>query len=182
MADPGRMRALQEELLSRRINDWYDKVFSWQWAFLVIMLIIPWIIWWKIVDKRRIAEIFSLGLLVAIISSLLNGNGLNLMLWSYPYTLIPISPRAYSFSFSVLPVSFMILYQYWPGWKSFALATLLFAGVTAFIVQPLLSLAGIYKLINWNYLYSFLALLIIGFGSRYLHHLVLERSPKIKEI
>ena len=182
MADPGRMRALQEELLSRRISEWYDRVFSWQWGLLLIMLIIPWIIWWKIVDRQRIAEIFSFGLLVSVVSSLMNGNGLNLLLWSYPYTLTPVSPRAYSFSMSVLPVSFMILYQYWPRWKSFACATILFAGVTAFIVQPLLSLAGIYRLINWNYLYSFLALLIVGFGSRYLHHLVLHRGSKAKEV
>lgn len=176
-----RMMDLQEELLSLRISDWNDKVFSWQWAFLALMLILPWIIWWKIVDRRRIAEIFSLGLLVSLISSLLNGNGLNLLLWSYPYKLLPFSPRAYSFSLSVIPVTFMLLYQYLPKLRSFVVGTALIAGTTAFIVQPLLSLAGIYKLMKWNYFYSFLVLLSMGIGSWFVHHLILYRSFKLRE-
>lgn len=178
MIDAQQTMRLQEELLALRIADWYDKLSSWQFAFLVVLLIVPWIIWWKMADRNRITEIFTLGLLASIISSLLNGNGLNLMLWSYPYTLLPFSPRAYSFSLSAIPVTFMLLYQYLPKWKSYAIGVTIIAGVTAFLLQPLFSLAGIYKLIKWNYFYSFLALLFIGFLARMIQEKVLQSALK----
>jgi len=171
-----RVMDLQKELLSLRISDWYDKLFSWQMAFMVIMLVLPWVIWWKIADRRRLVEIFSFGLLISVISSFFNGNGLNLLLWSYPYRLLPFSPRAYTFSLSVIPVSFMILYQYFPKWKSFTFSTTLLAAITAFILQPIFSLVGFYRLINWNYFNSFLALLSIGLMSRLVHQTVVQRA------
>ena len=142
------------------------------------MLMVPWVIWWNVVDRKRITEIFAFGLLTSLVSSLMNGNGLNLLLWSYPYHLLPFSPRAYSFSLSVLPVAFMIIYQYWTRVRSFALAIGVFLAAVAFIVQPLLSWANIYKLIDWNYLYSFLSLLLVGFASRLVHHTIIKQGFK----
>lgn len=56
MADANRMMELQQELLSLRTIDWYEKVFSLQWFFLVFLLIVPWIIWWRLVKRKHIAE------------------------------------------------------------------------------------------------------------------------------
>jgi hypothetical protein len=176
MVDPNRMMQLQQELLSLRISDWYDKVISLQWFFLVLLLIVPWIIWWRFVDRNRIIEIFSFGLLLSAISSVLNANGINLMLWTYPYKLLPFSSRAYSFSLSALPVAYMFLYQYFPRWRSFATATVVLAAVIAFIIQPIFSMLDIYRLIKWNYFYSFLALIFMGLGARLLHQFVLQRK------
>jgi len=176
-----RMMELQQELLALRVSDWYDKVVSFQWVFLMLLLILPWFIWWKIVDRRQIAEIFSYGLLVSTISSFFNGNGLNLMLFSYPYKLLPFSPRVYSFSLSVIPVTYMLLYQYFNTWKSFIVANLVVSASAAFIVQPLLAWLDIYKLIKWNYFYSFLLLLLIGVGGRYVHQLVLRKTIRDKK-
>lgn len=169
---------LQRQVLALRISDWYDKVVSWQYALLIVLLLVPWIIWWKLVDRKRIIEIFAFGLLVSTVSSFFNSNGLTLMLWSYPYHLLPFSPRAYSFSLAVIPVAFMLIYQYFPKRTAFAVAITVLSAATAFIVQPLLKLANIYKLINWNYFYSFLALLMIASISGIIHHLVMQRALK----
>ncbi len=174
--DTSRMMELQQELLALRIADWYDKVISFQWFLLLAMLILPWIIWWKIVDRRQIAEIFSYGILVSIISSLFNSNGLNLLLFSYSYNLLPFSPRAYSFSLSVIPVTYMLLFQYFKTWKSFAIATIAVAAISAFGVQPIFAWLDIYKLITWNYLYSFLVLLLIGLGGKVVHQMVIGKG------
>lgn len=181
MVDQNRVMELQQELLALRISDWHDKVFSFQWLLIVFLLVVPWIVWWKLVDRKRTAEIFSFGLLISLVSSVLNGNGLNLMLWSYPYKLIPSSPRAYSFSLSALPVIYMLLYQYFPRWRSFTAATVAMSATVAFIVQPIFSWLNIYQLIKWNYFYSFLSLLFIGMVVRLIQQLVLQRGNKIEE-
>ncbi|MDD3023936.1 MAG: hypothetical protein PHE26_08565 [Syntrophomonadaceae bacterium] len=180
MADSTRIMNLQETLLSLRIADWNDKVISFQYFFLVVLLILPWVIWWKVADRKRITEIFAFGLLISVISSFLNGNGLNLLLWSYPYSLLPSSERAYVFSLSALPVAFMIIYQYYPRLMRFGIATLIFSAFMAFVVQPILSLLDLYKLNNWNYFYSFLSLLFLSLVSKLIHQKVLHRGYNIR--
>ena len=175
MADPNRIMELQQELLQLRVSDWYDKVISFQWFFLVFLIIVPWIIWWRLVDRKNIAKIFSFGMLITAMSSFFNGIGLNLLLWSYPYKLLPFSPRMYV-TFSVLPVTFMLMYQYFRTWKSFTIANAIMAFIFAFILQPILKWLGMYTLIKWNYFYSFVIYIIMGLGSRLLLQVILQRE------
>lgn len=176
MADANRMMELQQQLLALRISDWYEKVISFQWFFLVFLLIVPWIILWRLVKRKYIAEILSFGLLITAMSSFLNGNGLNLLLWSYPYKLLPFSPRAYAISYSVLPVTFMLMYQYFRTWKSFATANVIMATIFAFILQPILKWMGMYTMINWSYFYSFAIYIMMGLGLRLLLQVILQRE------
>ncbi|MFA4884762.1 MAG: CBO0543 family protein [Desulfotomaculaceae bacterium] len=181
MADPNRMMELQQELLALRISDWYEKVISFQWFFLVFLLIAPWIIWWRFVNRKNIAEIFSFGLLISVISSFLNATGLQLLLWSYPYKLLPYSSRAFSISYSVLPVIFMLMYQYFRTWKSFATANVIMALIFAFILQPILKWMGMYTMINWSYFYSFAIYIMMGLGLRLLLQVILQRELMVIE-
>lgn len=169
---------LNQQLLALRIADWHDKVISWQWFLLLIFLLLPWYLWWKMVDRRRIIEIFAYGLVVATISGLFNGNFLHLGLFSYPYPLLPINPRAYAFSLSVLPVINMLVYQYFEGWKSFAVASVVVSVLIAFIAQPVLVWMHMYKLIKWNYFYSFLILLVVSLGAKLINQLMVNKSIK----
>lgn len=181
MADANRMMELQQELLSLRTIDWYEKVFSLQWFFLVFLLIVPWIIWWRLVKRKHIAEILSYGLLISATSSFLNGNGLNLLLWSYPYRLLPFSPSMYIISYSVLAVTFMLMYQYFRTWKSFATANVIMASIYAFIFQPILKWIGMYTMINWSYFYSFVLYIMMGLGLRLLLQAILQRELMVPE-
>jgi hypothetical protein len=171
------MMELQQELLSLRISGWYEKVFSFQWFFIVFLIIVPWIIWWRLVNKKYIAEIFSFGLLIAILDATLNEIGLGLQLWKAPYTLAPVPPRWYAPAYSYLPVTFMLIYQYFRTWKSFTIATMVLAAVSAFVFQPILTWLGIFILVKWNYFYSFLTFIAAGLGMRLLHQAVLQRAP-----
>ncbi len=179
MADANRMMELEQEITALRISDWYEKVFSFQWFFIVFLLIIPWIIWWKLVNRKQIAEIFSFGLMITATSSLLNGIGLQLPLWTYPYKLLPYTGSMYMPSYSVLPVTFMLLYQYFRSWKSFSIATIVIASIFAFILQPFLSLLGMYTMINWSYFYSFVIYILMGLGLRLLLQVILQRKPML---
>ncbi len=182
MADANRMMELQQELLALSISDWYEKLFSFQWFVIVFILVVPWIIWWKLVNKKYIAEIFSFGLLILAVGSFLNGIGTQYF-WSYPYTLLPGLPRVYMITYSVLPVVFMLLYQYFRAWKSFAIATIVSGLVGAFVLQPIMVWLDMMTFIRWNYFYSFLAYIVAGLAVRLLHQAVLHKGPiPIKDV
>lgn len=41
---------------------WFDNTFlRWEWWVLIALTIIPWIVWWKFVDKKRIYELLTYG-------------------------------------------------------------------------------------------------------------------------
>lgn len=181
MVDQQYVAGLQRELLALKIADWYDKVSSWQWALVVLLLIVPWIIWWKYVDRKNVSQILVFGLIVALLSSFLNANGLNLLLWSYPYRLLPFSDRLYSVSYTVIPVIMMFLYQFFPGWRPFTASLVVTAAVIAFVAQPVLAAMGMYKIIQWNYFYSFLTLIFIGVSSRFTQQALLKEAVGEKQ-
>lgn len=174
MAAADRMLELHKELLSLRISDWHDKVFSFQWFFIVFLIIAPWVIWWRLANKKYITEIFCFGLLIMVTAITLNDIGLQLLLWKDPFTLFPVPNRWYAPAYSFLPVLFMLTYQYFTTWKSFTVATVVVAAVSAFVLQPILTWMGIFILIKWNYLYSFLIFVFSGLGIRLLLQTILQ--------
>lgn len=56
-----------------------------QWWLLLAFLIVPWLIWVKVVDKKRKLEIVVVGLFVALATTLLDLLGYNLNFWEYPF-------------------------------------------------------------------------------------------------
>ncbi|WP_432401297.1 CBO0543 family protein [Wukongibacter sp. M2B1] len=157
---------LQEKLTNLEHQHWIDYVvFSLNWWILLVTLILPWFIWWKICDKRYIKELLIYGLFIMVVSSTLDDLGLALSLWSYPYQLLQVADRLNSVDLSALPICYMTIFQFFPKWKSFIISNLIFSLSCAFIFEPLLVLLGIYKTLTWKYLYSFpiyFAIAIIG--------------------
>lgn len=133
----------------------YAELNTWQWWLSLGLTILPWVIWWKLCDKKRVFEILGFGLFIIMIAVFIDVAGSELVLWNYPRRLLPIVPRLWPFDFTIAPVTFMLLYQYFPKWKSFLIASALISGVLAFIAEPLLVLLKLYELITWKYIYSF---------------------------
>lgn len=134
---------------------WFNNVvFTYQWWLLVAITIIPFVIWWKIVERRRFFEIATYGLLVALLSGLLDAIGVETDAWEYKYDLLPLLDVFIAYDITVLPVCYMIIYQYFSTWRSFAIAHIIVAFVFAFIAEPLLIWLDIYQLIKWKHIYS----------------------------
>jgi len=131
------------------------ELFSFQFWFLLAMLIIPWFIWWKLVDKRRFLEIMSYGFLVIISATFLDDVGCQINLWEYHYDIEPLFPRLIPMNFTMLPISYMFVYQYFTEWKPFIIANIIAAAIYAFIGEPIFVMLKIYNLINWKHIYSF---------------------------
>lgn len=129
-------------------------LFTFQWWVLLFVLVIPWIIWWRYADKRRIDQILLFGSLLMILVIMLDDCGVELHFWSYPYELINILPGLVPIDQGIIIVAHMFLYQYFPKWKKLIVANTVMAIIFTCIFEPLTVWLGIYKLDHWRYIYS----------------------------
>ncbi len=168
---------LENELTRLRIENWLHRdLFSYQWWLLIATLIIPWLIWWKWVNKTKLIEITLFGTIVFIIAFFLDATMSEMGLWEYNFYVIPYWPRLITADFSIIPVTYMFIYQYFKQWKNFLTAMLGVSIFFAFVGEPLLVWLNIYTLHKWRHVYS----LPIYFGMavlvKYLTQLIIDHN------
>ncbi|PLT34073.1 CBO0543 family protein [Bacillus sp. V5-8f] len=163
------MRKIEDKLLHIDINHWLEyEVFTWQWWMLVVFLIMPWIIWFFLVKRDHIIQTFLFGMFILIITKLFDVIGLQYGLWEYPIQLLPIIPRGLPFDMSMVPVAFMLLYQYFNTWKTYLIAQILMAVLYAFIGETFSEWVQVVSYIRWNYIFSFFYYILVGVGTRFI--------------
>lgn len=147
---------LHKELTELRQKFWlHYNLFTLQWWLLLALLIIPWVIWWRLVDKKRLKEILLYGVSMSFLVFLLDHIGYELNLWVYPYKPFPILPESLAFDLGILPVLHMLLFQYYTRWRPYIIANILMATVFVFLCEPISVWIGLYKTLDWKYMYSF---------------------------
>lgn len=132
-------------------------LFTWQWWVSLAMIVIPWVIWGIFRNRESSARIFSAGLLVMVLSEILDTVGVSFGKWAYPVKLVPVATINFSFRLSVLPVFVMLLLQYKPSFNPY-LKAVIFGGLSAYVGIPVLGMIDLYKKIDWAYTYSFFIL------------------------
>lgn len=151
------------ELSYARIDNWLDTDFlTWGWWLELGVLIVSVTIFWKLVDKKRLFELTYHVISAGVIVIWLDQVGFELGLWYYPVDLIPVFPPATAFDYTLLPVAYTLIYQYCPKWPRFLMATLIMAGVVAFLMEPMAHRWGFYELVKWKYYYGFPVYIAIG--------------------
>ncbi|MFC0469044.1 CBO0543 family protein [Halalkalibacter kiskunsagensis] len=149
------IRNIQQQFYDLKVEYWLtENLFTFQWWLLLLVLFIPWFIWWRFVDKKRMTQILLFGTLLMILVMMMDDLGVETQLWSYPYQLVNIMPRLIAIDQGIIIVAHMLLYQYFPKWKKFIVANTIMAIVFTFIFEPFTVWLGIYKLENWRYIYS----------------------------
>ncbi|MBM7693942.1 hypothetical protein JOC77_003386 [Peribacillus deserti] len=139
------------------LEHWYHNVlFSSNWWLLLCCTLIPYLIWWKLADKGRLFEILSYGMLTAIISCFFDTIGVDLGLWDYPSNLFPLVPFFVPADFTAIPVTSMLLFQYFTSWKTFFAASVGLAVVFAYIFEPLFIKLQIFEMYDWKHIYGFI--------------------------
>jgi hypothetical protein len=131
-----------------------QSVLTYPWWILVALTVVPLVVWWRFVDKKRLFEIMTYGLLVSFVAGLLDAIGVETDAWEYKYDLVPLLDVFIAYDISVLPVSYMLVYQRYKNWRSFIMAHVVLAFVFAFVAEPLLVWLDIYQLIGWKHIYS----------------------------
>lgn len=146
----------------------YDDFRKWTWWLQLVVGIIPLLIWWKIVDRKRLLEIIVYGLLVNVTSIILDTLGYATVIWDYPDRFLPALPSIIPIDVVVVPVTFMIVYQYCNTWKSFVTVITGIALLYAFVAEPLMVALNLYTLIHWKYIYSFPIYIVMAVVLRML--------------
>ncbi|MBD1382961.1 CBO0543 family protein [Metabacillus arenae] len=153
---------LQEQLFFN------DVLFSFQWWILVLISIFLWVIWSLVVDKSRLQPILLFGLIISLLAVVLDDIGYSLTWWHYPYNLIYITNILIPIDMTVIPVSYMLLYQFFGTWKSFLIALSLDCLFAAFVIEPIFSKLEIYLLLHWEFWYSVPIYLVMGVFAKWL--------------
>jgi hypothetical protein len=163
------LMALQQRYADLAIENWLsDAVFNSSWWFLLILTVVPWLIFVKLLDRNRTLQIWSFGLIVIIITSFTDDLGSELSAWVYPIKFVPIGLLALPFDFSIIPVACMLLYQYFNTWKTFSIALVGQAAIFAFIGEPISVMLGTVTYLKWNYIYSFIFYIVTGLSARFI--------------
>ncbi|MFB3166880.1 CBO0543 family protein [Neobacillus sp. 179-C4.2 HS] len=153
----GQLRTLWQDYWTQEV------VFTYQWWIMILTLLIPFFLWWKLVDKTRIREISLVGLIVSCIALILDQIGSSLGFWTYPFTLTPLERDLWAVAdFSVMPFFYMMLYQWFPKWKSYLVAIIIFSLFSAFVGEKIFQWLGIYKLLKWKHIYSIPPYILLG--------------------
>ncbi len=154
---------LHEEIiqLKEKLNDlfveryWKSEIFSPIWWLSVALIILPMILWWRIVNKKRLLEICVFGLLTNIIATFLDIGLSDHMMWEYPVRVLPQVALFLPVDYVIVPVTGMVLYQKFHAWGKFFLASTAASALMSFVGEPLAVRIGMYELFEWKYIYSF---------------------------
>lgn len=159
------------------IEHWVKyEVFTWQWLIGIACVVIPLLLWWKVVDRRRILEITVFGLLVTILATFLDVTGSELLLWNYTIRILPQIPLLFPADFILVPITYMLIYQRYKAWKQFLFASIVVALALAFVAEPLAVYIKQYQLISWHYIYSFPVYIMISILSKLITNKMLSRQ------
>ncbi|MFA9560407.1 CBO0543 family protein [Evansella sp. AB-rgal1] len=172
---------LRIEIRDMVIDYWlYDTLFSFNWWFLLITTIATFVIWLIVLDKSRLLEIMTFGLLIGTIVFVLDTIGITLVLWSYPDKLIPLIPPILEIHKIHIPIIYMIIYQYFHSWKTYSIVLVITSAIFAFVLEPITNWLGIYEIYHWKYTYSFPIYFILGVWMKWTITKVirLEKSRK----
>lgn len=162
-----KLREVENKLIRAELETWLNNEFlTFHWWILVAFLIFPWVAWFLLANRHRLLETVLVGLMVIIPTTLLDAVGNDLSFWSYPTQLVPLTPRAIPFDMSMVPVAYMLMYQYFKTWRSFLIALVCMAGTFAFIGEPISHLLELVVYIKWKYVYSFIYYIVLGISIR----------------
>lgn len=166
----------ENQLTDLRMEYWQKyELFEVQWWILLAILIIPLVIWWKLVDKNRFFQIAFLGFLAFLIALEADILGHEMGVWHYPHKLLCFGPQLLPIDFSLFSVTYMLVYQYYSSWKQYLIAATIVAVIFTFVGEPLLDYLGIYKLVSWEYWYSLpIYFLIFVFLKWFVDKLILK--------
>lgn len=142
-------------------------LFSYQWWFLLLLTIGLWVCWLVIVDKKRLTPILFVGLISSLIATISDDIGVASGLWNYPHKLAYFAGQLYTVDFAIIPVCYMLLYQFFHIWKYYLIALLVLSVFATFAVEPLFVWMDIYVLLNWKHYYSTPFYFLIGILVKY---------------
>ncbi len=106
---------MQSEVMKLQEEYWmkYTNIDSWQFWLMVVMLIVPLIVLYFKIDKDKYKYFLVLfyGFNIHVWFAYIDSFGVRRGFWEYPHSLTPYFPFSMALDGSLIPVSFMLIYQ-----------------------------------------------------------------------
>ncbi|RIW37347.1 hypothetical protein D3H55_04735 [Bacillus salacetis] len=155
-------------------NDWneywhdYSAYDTWQFWFLILLFIIPLVVLYFKLDKRRALQLGFFGFNIHVWLGYIDRFGASQGYWEYPYQWLIILPSNVTLDASLIPVIYILLYQWiLTNKKNFYLYMILLSAGLSFIFKPLLVLHYFLTFyIKMPYIYLFIGYLVIIWLSK----------------
>lgn len=147
------------ELWSYQLSEWYMHLFTMRWWFILGIIAIAYAIWWKYVDKRRLTQILLFGSFIAVFRVILDDAGSSAALWLYSVKPLPLGHALFLNDLTVVPLAFMLIYQYCRTWKNFFIWSIIAEAGFSFAFLPLLIQLDVLRLYHWQLYYTFFIML-----------------------
>ncbi|WP_186445975.1 CBO0543 family protein [Paenibacillus cremeus] len=171
----------REELNQLLTSFWnhYSHLGTWQFWSNVIFLISPLIVLYYTVDRKRIFEVLFFGYTVHLLWTYIDIILEELNYLVHPYTLTPKLPLGLSMTASMIPVTYLLLYQYCTNNnRNFYIYSFLLGAVFALGFGGMSEYVGLLMLRKgMNYFYLFL----IDFGVSTMGYWVTKLVLKLRE-
>ena len=177
-----KMKDNQEQVADAWINYWidYSSFDTWQFWVNVSFIIIPLIVLYIFIDKKRVFLLGFYGFNIHVWMVYTDAIGTRFNFFEYPYKAVPFLPIHVGIDTSLVPVSFILLYQ----WilhkkKNFYLYNFGLILFFSFIFKPIIVSHHLFHLKNGaNYFYIFLLYIIVVLISRAITNVFLHLNSK----
>lgn len=171
----------RQELWSLLLTNWQTDITTIKLWGMVAVIVLAYVVWYRLTDKTRLANLILYGALVTIIRELVDLFGVTMGLWFYKIGILPLSPSILLQDWTIIPLTFMLVQQYSLGWRKFFICNAVGAGIWAGVILPVLVYFNILVFVRWNYLYAF-ALMYLGTTiARIAFHLIIQVQEKARE-
>ncbi|ASK60708.1 hypothetical protein CFK37_00030 [Virgibacillus phasianinus] len=156
-----------EQLNNLDLTKWFNQeLFSLPWFVTFFIVLVCYVLFFYLVDKKRIVEILLYGSFVAVLFVVYDSFGNFFGYWTDLITVVPFSPNFFGDSFTVVPLISMLIYQYTSSWKSFIISYIVFSTVLEFgYYNYLLEKLDVYTFLKpepFLILIDYIAIILIG--------------------
>lgn len=151
-----------------------EDVFSPRWWSMVVLIVLSYLLCFSLFDKRRFSKLFLFGSLLAVGAAVYETVGVNFVLWFCATPVFPIIPCLFVPYLTILPVYYMLIFQYTTTWLQFSLWNLVAVSVYSFVLQPIFIHFKIVILDNWQTVYHMPMLFAIASLARAVTLLIIN--------
>jgi hypothetical protein len=141
------IRKAEIEQSDRWINYWqeFSNFSTWQFWVVLALFLIPLFLLILFIDRKNIFYLGFYGYSVHVFFTYTDVFGTVRGIWIYPYNLLPLLPSNITLDASLVPVAYILLYQYTLNrGKNYYISMLLLCLALAFILKPLMVGLGLF--------------------------------------
>lgn len=180
-----KIKSMQEKLSELQIDYWYSYSGLWTWQFWVIFLLMfvtPLLALYFLIDRKKIFLIGFYGFNIHVWFGYIDTWGVKNGFWGYPYELLPFLPGNLSLDAALIPVLFMLVYQWTLNHnRNYYLYTIILSLCLSFIFKPILTLHHLFELHKGiNFIHIFIAYCVIFLVSKIITN-VFIRMQKVED-